>query len=309
MDYLDLSLSAALYRCFAAGPAGGSTAAVVLARQELPSELMQQVGTELSVPTTGFVTVPDGVSPSSAAMRFFTPRQEIGACGYVTVAAATALVREGLWKIPAVPPDSPEHEIRAAGGRFPITLRGDESAVEVEMHQDLLTSHAPRSSPDRIRAGLGGPRLDADLRPWISGTGLRHLLVPVTDTRALASISLDAEAISSLAREEEVDTIAVFALTSAKPTRLAVRMRDLCAGIGDIEEPASGTTSGAIAAYLAQERGGPGTSELTVQIEQGAEMGRPCQISAKVLLRGDDTPQIRVSGRAVPWLTGRLHLS
>jgi PhzF family phenazine biosynthesis protein len=309
VDYLDPSLSAALYRCFAAGPGGGSMAAVVLAERELPAGTMRQIGTELGVPTTGFVLVPDGGQSSSVSMRFFTPKQEIDACGYVIVAAATALVREGRWKVPVAEADDPGYEVRTAGGRFPITLRGDESAVEVGMDQELLISRAPRSSPDQIRARLGRPPLDAGLRPWVAGTGLRHLLVPVADTEALGSISLDGAAISSLARDEAVDTIAVFALTSATATRFSVRMRDLCAGIGDIEEPASGTTAGAIAAYLSQERAGQGASEIAVEVEQGVEMGRPCQISAKVLHRNGARPLIRVSGRAVPRLTGRLHLS
>jgi len=57
-------------------------------------------------------------------------------------------------------------------------------------------------------------------------------------------------------------------------------MRDFCAPIGALEEPASGTTSAALADYLARHMA---LSEAArVIIEQGAEMGRPSRIEVHV---------------------------
>jgi trans-2,3-dihydro-3-hydroxyanthranilate isomerase len=62
-------------------------------------------------------------------------------------------------------------------------------------------------------------------------------------------------------------------------------MRDLCAPIGALEEPASGTTSAALASYLTRHAGIP--EPASVIIEQGVEMGRPSRMEVKVqTLRG-----------------------
>jgi trans-2,3-dihydro-3-hydroxyanthranilate isomerase len=59
-----------------------------------------------------------------------------------------------------------------------------------------------------------------------------------------------------------------------------VRMRDFCAPIGALEEPASGTTSAALASYPTRHATAP--TPTSIVIEQGAEMGRPSQIEVDV---------------------------
>jgi len=75
----------------------------------------------------------------------------------------------------------------------------------------------------------------------------------------------------------------------------------LCAGIGTIEEAASGTTSGALALYLEQQRQLDGRALV---IEQGVEMGRPSRI--EVVLAPPD--QVTVRGEARKILEGTLVL-
>jgi predicted PhzF superfamily epimerase YddE/YHI9 len=54
-------------------------------------------------------------------------------------------------------------------------------------------------------------------------------------------------------------------------------MRDLCAGIGDLEEPASGTTSAGLTAYLVDHWG-----RRRLRVHQGIEVGRPSLIETEV---------------------------
>ena len=65
-------------------------------------------------------------------------------------------------------------------------------------------------------------------------------------------------------------------------------MRDLCAGIGALEEPASGTTAAALALYLA---GNGALAEAELVIEQGIEMRRPSRID--VAIEAADTATVR----------------
>jgi predicted PhzF superfamily epimerase YddE/YHI9 len=75
-------------------------------------------------------------------------------------------------------------------------------------------------------------------------------------------------------------------------------MRDLCAPIGDLEEPASGTTAAAVTDFVQRHCG---TSQLVVR--QGEDMGRPSVL--RMTIRADRV--VEVAGSARPILTGRLH--
>ncbi len=295
-----------LYRCFAATPEGGSIAGVVLSPNELDTRTMQRIAADLGVATTGFVVGPLGPDTAAPWVRFFTPKQEIDACGYVTIAVATALVNHGHWATDASPYAAAERHIRAAGGTFRIGLVPSEDGVSVEMYQRLLDGSAPTTADQHVYARLGDLPPSPSLRPWITGTGLRHLLVPVATADALTQVRLDEQTIADLAHAEHVDTVAVFSVTERGSGHLAVRLRDLCAGIGDLEEPASGTTSAAIAGHLAGSLYPASRQDVTVSVGQGHEMGRPCRIEVAVDLRATGEPRIRVRGTATPILAGKI---
>ncbi len=302
----------ALYRCFAATPEGGSIAGVVLSPDGLDTGTMQRIAADLGVATTGFVDGPLGPDTAAPWVRFFTPKQEIDACGYVTIAVATALVDHGPWATPdtdASPAAAAERHIRAAGGTFRIGLVPSEDGVTVEMYQRLLDGSAPTTADQHVYARLGDLPPSPSLRPWITGTGLRHLLVPVATADALTQVRLDEQTIADLAHAEHVDTIAVFSVTERGSRHLAVRLRDLCAGIGDLEEPASGTTSAAIAGHLANTLYPGSVEDVTVSVDQGHEMGRPCRIEVAVDLKATSQPRIRVRGTATPILAGKILIS
>jgi predicted PhzF superfamily epimerase YddE/YHI9 len=107
-------------------------------------------------------------------------------------------------------------------------------------------------------------------------TGLRHLVVGFPSVQHLAALQVADQPVRTLAQSTGVDTICAF--SSLGPGRF--RMRDLTAAIGVGEEPASGTTSSALAAY-ARKHGllGDGRDLL---IEQGVEMGRPSLIEVEL---------------------------
>jgi trans-2,3-dihydro-3-hydroxyanthranilate isomerase len=82
-------------------------------------------------------------------------------------------------------------------------------------------------------------------------------------------------------------------------------MRDLCAAIGAVEEPASGTTSAALALALAN------ANVLTPQrprlaVTMGVEMGRPSLLSVQVDFDGSRTTAARVLGRSRLVMAGRV---
>jgi trans-2,3-dihydro-3-hydroxyanthranilate isomerase len=276
-----------LYSSFAGGCGGGNPAWVVVSPAPLPDPVAQAVAAVLSVPTTGFLVAPEpGTDP--VVVRFFTPEREIDACGHVTIAVAAALVEHGAWAW------GDDVTVRAGGGDFPLRLR--DGATEIRQQLRLLE---PASVGwEDVRATLGPVVRHAELPLAVAGTGLRHLIVPLAGVDELPALEVDAASVATLARVTGVDTICVWAPTGEANR---VRVRDLCAAIGALEEPASGTTAAALALYLA-EHGELDAPSLVV--EQGVEMGRPSRIDVAV----DAPHKATVRGRARKLLSGPLEL-
>lgn len=294
-----MSAAVFLYEAFAAKRFGGNMAGVVFLEAEAPSDWMQGVASDLAAPTTGFVDL-TSARTGDAHVRFFTPRQEIDACGHVTVAIASALTDEGIWQT-----DTAEsHAVTASGGRFPLALAREHpgQAVQVTMRQRLVELAVQTEA--QVSDVLGKVDSDPALPVVLAGTGLRHLLVPVRTAGDLAAISVDADAILRVSREHRVDTIGVYSVAEQGDSdRLAVRMRDLCAGIGYAEEPASGTTSGALA--LALHRLGRAEPSALVEVTMGAEIGRPSRLNVTLDVTGP-IAEARVTGTALRVLKGTL---
>ena len=272
-----------LYGVFADGPGGGSIAGVVVCPAELPSDRMQAIAKDLLAPTTGFV-VTGARAAATLPIRFFSPRQEMDACGYATVAAATALRESGHWQ------PRGKHALRAGGGLYELHYldHGVRLDVSVAGHQPLDVS-----SRSLLADALGVPL--AEGRVEVVDTGLRHLVLPVQSRAALSGFRPDRAVAERIAARHRVDTIALVA--GVLPGVEGVDLRDVCAPVGDLEEPASGTTAAAVADFYRRHFGG---TSLTVR--QGEDMGRPSVIRTHARVDG----VVEVSGTARPVLTGAL---
>jgi PhzF family phenazine biosynthesis protein len=269
----------------------GNVAGVVVVERELPASTMGAIAAELGAPTTGFCLISEPV-----AIRYFTPAEEIDACGHVTVAIATALAERGIWS-----PTRGGREVMAhtAAGEVPIRL------VATEMHPRIELTYRPRPVVSRpasrtdVEASLGGVTTDHRAPLELIWTGLRHLLVPFSEPDDLSGLGVSREALVDLAGRVGFDTLCAFARVGGS----IARMRDFCAPIGALEEPASGTTSAALGLYLRRHRGM--TTAEQIVIEQGVEMGRPSKIEVAV---ADDIDgmRVRVGGSAIKIASGVL---
>lgn len=278
-----------LYESFAREPFGGNVAGVVLCDTLPDARTMLGLARDLAAPTTGFLVVDQRARNGVAHVRFFTPRQEIDACGHVTLAVAACLVEEGVWR------RGEEACLECAGGSTPICVGSEDGTPLLELRQSVKGRTPALASATDLGIALGATHIRGDLPLEIVSTGLQHLIVPVRTAVDLGALRLDAPTIAELAARCDVETICLWAPGSGED----VFMRDLCARIGDLEEPASGTTSAALAAYLAHHWG-----RRRLQVHQGVEMGRPSLIETEVGEEGT----IAIRGRAVRVLRGDLML-
>jgi trans-2,3-dihydro-3-hydroxyanthranilate isomerase len=98
----------------------------------------------------------------------------------------------------------------------------------------------------------------------------------------------------------------VLALETVDPAA-AVHTRMFAPGLGLGEDPATGSASGGLGAYLVENRiiaPTPPTTHLIA--EQGIEMGRPSRISIEVDGTPGDVRMVRVGGQVVPLIEGTL---
>jgi PhzF family phenazine biosynthesis protein len=261
---------------------------------------MQGVAADLGAPTTGFVDLPSA-RQGCTEVRFLTPQQEIDACGHVTVAVASALAKTGIW-------GPGKATVRAAGGSYDLLLRNDDRGVIVEMRQQLHHFEVVDPAPNLFSVLGSAANSDERYPVALASTGLRHMLVPVRGEAALAQLPMIASDIAAMSHRFEVDTIGVWALDAGDQPEVCVHMRDLCAAIGAVEEPASGTTSGALAFALAN------ANVLTPQrprlvVTMGVAMGRPSQLCVHVEFDGSRPSTARLLGRSRLVLAGRLVIS
>lgn len=298
-----MEVGVSLWDAFTEVRFSGNVAGVITRADELSLGQMQSMATELNAPTTGFVTGFEAGPPPVFSVRYFTPRTEIDLCGHVTVAVFSALAAEG--RLVAREGGTLAYQ-KTAAGMLPVLLHPAGSGrVTVQMEQRRPTYAFPNIAARELVELLGGTELHRHLPPEVVSTGLRHLLVPFPQVEALGLLSPDFGRLGRLSRDLGVDTVCAFAVM---PGTNAVRARDFCPGIGADEEPASGTTSGALACYLiGHGQVDAGRSGLvTVEVHQGVEMGRPSRIEVDAKVDGREIQRVWARGRATMALQGKM---
>jgi trans-2,3-dihydro-3-hydroxyanthranilate isomerase len=79
--------------------------------------------------------------------------------------------------------------------------------------------------------------------------------------------------------------------------------------VGVLEDPATGSASGALGAYLVQHQVfGGDAAVVRLENEQGYELGRPSRIFIEVERRGSTISRVRVGGRVVKVIDGTVHV-
>ena len=118
----------------------GNPAAVVIAEQELPVDLMQSIAHENNLAETAFV-VPDR---ERYAIRWFTPTVEVDLCGHATLASAFALYHQRHAKQDLI-------EFASASGPLRVRRAGQRLALDFPARP---AATAPQLS-QRVAEALG----------------------------------------------------------------------------------------------------------------------------------------------------------
>lgn len=256
-------------------PHSGNPAGVVVDAESLSRAEMAAIAAELGYSETAFLTA---VTPTSARIRYFTPRSEIAFCGHATIASGVALARRGAGPVLAFTTNAGEVLVEASAEA--ATLTAVDTTVE-ELPGELL---------EELLAALGLSRGDLDpaLPPAFVRGGNPH---PILFVRAgvLTSLDHDADAVVDLQNRAGWDgTIPVIHRNSA--SRFTSRNPFPRGGIR--EDPATGSAAAGLGSYL--RAGRHLALPAVIEVEQGAHAGRPSLITVEIPLEG----RVRVRGTA-----------
>ena len=189
----------------------------------------------------------------------------------------------------------------------------DEVVTQVTMTQPApqFLAILPPADVGQLARGLGlDPQdiLSTGLPTQLVSTGLPQLMVPVRSLAAIQAITLELGALHTIC--QRYDTHSIYAFTRETVTSSAhVHSRLFAPLAGVFEDPATGSASGALGAYLVHYRvfGGEATV-VCLENEQGYELGRPSRILIEIVQDGATISSVRVGGRVVKVIDGTVYV-
>lgn len=315
-------------RAFTDGVSGGNAAGVVIHpdASSLRSSQMLEISARMGFSETAFVMESD---QADYKVRFFTPTEEVELCGHATIGTFWLLEHLGHLK----GRETLVQETKA--GLLKIRVSPEEILME-----QAKPEFGPILEPEEIfwSLGLSEEAQAPGLPVQIVSTGLKDILVPVNSIEALRLIHPDLEEIRRISEAYGVTGYHCFALQSGLDlTQGTTRpgftawCRNFAPLFGIDEESATGTSSGALAAYLSAYgavskdagaySGVSGTDErdtvtdtfspVTEEVmtfSQGMWMDQPSRINARVqwaentdkVLDPDLIPDVKKAGEEDP---------
>lgn len=258
------------------------------ANSGLTTELMQGLALEMNFSESTFIEKPS-LNQFAARVRIFTPARELAFAGHPTIGTAFVLKRKGL-----VRSDVREAVLELGIGPIPVTY---EASGLIGMRQNEPEFLEIWSDKSVIASAVNINPSQIDTRSpmqWVS-TGFPFLIVPVKTLEGVKNASPNSPDILS-ALEGQISRQVVLLTTQTVNPDSHLHVRMFGPEVGVIEDPATGSAAGPIAAYVEQynllNHNQPGQEII---IEQGYEIQRPSKISARVIGERDFTG-VDVSG-------------
>lgn len=274
---------------------GGNPLGVVIDAQGWSDADMQRFAAWTNLVETTFVLPPTSAA-ASYRLRIFTPQREIPFAGHPTIGSAHAILETDFTQV------RDGSLIQECGaGLLPIRVDGEGPTRQlfVQAPAARVVREGVEGEP-LLASLLAGVALGALPPAFIEG-GRRWWVAEFADEAALRHWRPDHAAIARLAQTTDCLGLCAFARSASNNAgaTLSVDDYDLVvrafpAGVGIVEDPASGAANGLIAAWIAlREPQGP--LARGYRVSQGREIGRDASIV------------IRIDAAGAVWVGGRTH--
>jgi trans-2,3-dihydro-3-hydroxyanthranilate isomerase len=266
-------------------PLEGNQLAVFTDGRDLDDATMQRLALEMKFSETVFVLPTE--ADADVRIRIFTPAAEIPFAGHPTLGSAFVL---------AAPLQKTVIRLETGRGVVPVELEREGARIVFGRMQQAIPTVEPYADAEELLAALGVA--DSRLPVEVYDNGLRHVYVCLASEEEVAALTPD---FARLARNGSAQTHSCFA---GEGTRWKTRM--FAPGGGVPEDPATGSAAGPLALHVARHGLAPFGEEL--EISQGAEIGRPSKLYARVQGSAEDVERVEVGGSAVVVARGEFRL-
>ena len=284
----------------------GNPLAVFTDAVGLDTATMQQIACELNLSETTFV-FPPADPKHAASVRIFTPRSELQFAGHPTL--GTAYVVRG---------DSEADRLvleEGIGPVGPLVLGrlGTDGAVQFWLTTPPITfGNKIDAAPVEHALGLRPNDIRPDAPPEVAGAGPKFLFVGLRNREAVDRIELlDYRALRAAVPDAPTEVF-VFAMLEESDNEdgntYAVYSRMFAPEIGVSEDPATGSATGPLAAYMIRHGLLPLANGQRMVSEQGTKMGRRSLLHVLVHVNDANESTIEVGGSVVPIARGEMTL-
>jgi len=291
---------------FADHPFTGNPAAIIPNAACLTEAEMLQITDELSM-EAGFVLPPE-TSQADIRLRFFTKRREAILSGHVVIAAFASMADRGFYK---PHPEGLDVRLETGAGILPVTLTAGQDGrtrITLELPEPRFGEPVPAGE---VAAALNLPaeylRI-GDHGPQRVSCGFDQIIVPVNDRNAIRGVFRDMEPIGELTDRRGVGGITLFC-PDTYGSEADFHCRFFHPRVGADEDLASGTSLGAVAAYIVDRGLVPVVDHNTVVTEQGHSLGRPTKAEIRVHTRDGRIQSIELVATGAVVMRGSFHFN
>ena len=271
-------------------PLAGNQLAVFTDARELPEELLQPLAKEMAFSETVYCY--PAAADGHVRLRIFTPAAELPFAGHPVLGAAFVL---------AGPLQLEEIRLETGVGVVPVTLEREGPRIVFGRMAQPVPTVAPLPEAGRLLAPLGLERSGLPFELYDNGTLNVYFLLEGEDE--VAALEPDVGGLLRAMREAGLPSIHANCIAGAG-TRWKTRM--FAPGSGVAEDPATGSAAGPLACCVARHGLAPFGEELV--ISQGAELGRPSTLYARVEGTAEALASVEVGGSAVVVARGEFRL-
>ena len=266
-------------------PLTGNPLAVFTDARAIPEALLQPLAREMNFSESVFVYPP--ASGGHARIRIFTPGHELPFAGHPVLGTAFVL---------AGPLQMGEIVLETGVGPVPIAIEREGARIVFGRMRQPIPRIEAFGAMAELFGALGVAGAELPVETYVNGP--RHVFVALGSEAAVAALQPD---FGRLARLLPQTTTNCFAGAGRR-----WKTRAFVPGAGIPEDPATGSAAGPLACHLA--RHGRIAFGDEIEIAQGAEIGRPSTLFARVEGSRDRIERVEVGGSAVVVARGEFRL-
>jgi trans-2,3-dihydro-3-hydroxyanthranilate isomerase len=292
----------------------GNPLAVFPDSETISDEDMMKIAREMNLSETVFVSPPRD-EKTLRRLRIFTPSREIPFAGHPIVGTWNVLAREGVVPVPEGGSGWTQIYHEAGIGVLPVDIEfKDGQPVQVVMTQGAfeikqeIEDSAEQAEIARA-LGLGREDLDESLPIQVVSTGLPSLAVPIRSLSDLRQCRVNAALLGEIYLRAGATGCHAFTRETIEVGAARAHARFFAPADNIAEDPATGSASGALGAYLIHHNAitvEPVDGKFNFVIEQGDFIHRPSRINIEIAGKPGAVEQVRVGGPSVVVANGEV---